>query len=677
MPFKGDKIYLYLGGLLLGGLGIILVLVRQSTYGVGLMIDSLTHTSTAESLVDGEGFITAWNNRPQQGQPPLYALLLALIASLDLDGKISVTGYAGYLGAIVFSLTVFASISWLSFRIKSRMLIIAIASICALSPVLGDLFSYALTEVLFVLFAVLSLFTLDRFLDSNKISMLSLAALFTAFAWLTRHLGIILVIVSFILLITRRGLTFRQKFKYVLVCPFLSTLPASLWMLKNYIVLGQFTERRWPTSFDWITHINLVSSELTKWIVGTTGFNYLNELSQILGVNAAFVRVIFVGLVIAFFGSILIYLHYRSMKIDSEAMIVPVVFILVYLIIMSVSLELTDIELEARYLLPIYIPALIVAAIILDHCLTYISRTGRSVSLSSSGSRCTNKAILRLIIIAGLSLHFTLVIFSNYGQIKLWRNQGFEYSSKAWVSSETIRYLKSNPVEGWIYSNEARAVYIHMDVADNVEIYYNQLQAELPDETRYWDDKTRAENLNMYVIWFFGWKQFIPTRYDFTQLVSLLELDIVVILEDGIILKANDSPITSTLLTGDRGNKLIFEYVLQGAELVADSVVDIYSDGIRLIYISTSCHTKELEVPFFLHVFPANPADISDGRETLNFNNHDFKFNDEGFSFGDQCAVIRNLPDYDIEMIRTGQFTDDGVELWEESLSSSSLSTPP
>ena len=671
MPFKQDKIYLYSGALLLGGLGITLVLMRQSTYGIGLMIDSLTHTSTAESLVNGEGFITAWNSRPQQGQPPLYALLLALISIVHI-GEISVTEYARYLGAIAFCLTILASISWISFRIKSRKLIIAVGSICTVSPVLGDLFSYALTEVLFILVVILSLMTLDRFLDNYKKSMLILATIFIAFAWLTRHLGIILVISSFLILITRRGITPRQKLKYVLICPVLSTLPAGLWMLKNYIVLGQFTERRWPTGFDWITHINLVCSELTKWVVGTTGFNYLNELSQTLGVNAALVRVVFVGHVIAFFGFILVYLHYQGMRMDSEGMIVPVVFILVYFIVMSVSLGLTDVELEARYLLPIYVPVLVVVAVILGQCFTYTSRTRGSVRQSSLGHRCTSEAILKFAVIAGLSLHLALVVFSNYDQIKKWRNQGFEYSSEAWVSSETIRYLKSNPVEGRLYSNEARAVYIHMDVADGVEIYHNQLQADLPAETHYWDDKARAEDLNMYVIWFFGWKQFIPTQYDFTRLMSLLDLDIVVILEDGIIFKSSNDPTANTLLTDDRGDELILEYILQGAELVADSIFNIYSDSGRLIYASTSCHEKELEVPFFLHVFPTDPADISDGRETLDFNNHDFKFNDEGFSFGDQCVVIRNLPDYDIEMIRTGQFTDDGVELWEESFSSPS-----
>lgn len=662
-----NKVYVCVSALLLGALGTILVLSRQTTYGVGLVVDSLTHTSTAESLLRGEGFVTAWNSMPQQGQPPLYALLLALTAVLDIGAKVSITEYAKYVGAIAFALTILTSIIWLSARIRSRKLVIVAGGICALSPFLGELFSYALTETLFVLLVALSLLALDRFLDSHKESMLILAAVFAALGWLTRHIGVIVVVSALLMLTTRKGFTFRQKFNNTIIYSVISILPPSLWMMRSYIVLGRFTERRWATDFIWDVHINLASSELVKWVVGTTGLNYLNKISNLFGVNAAFIRISFLGVLVGLLGAGLVYLYRTNTKIRFEGLIVPAVFVSVYCVALFASLILTDVAFEPRYFAPVYVPILVATVIILDHCITYIPKSGCLIRGSPSARHFADKGTLRLTVIAILTLHFALVIFSGYDQIKKWREQGSNYSAKAWVSSETINHLSSNPLQGWIYSNNARAVYIHMDATDDVGVRYNQLQAELPNDALYWNDKARAEKLDMYVIWFHGWKPFIRTQYDFTQLLFFLDLEIVAILEDGVVFKANNNAEIASL--PGHGKDSTFEAVLlQGSELVVSSTFDIYSDGSRLIYISTRCHDEELESPFFLHVFPTDSADIAKGRKTSSFNNYDFRFNREGFSFGERCAVIRNLPDYDIELIRTGQFTSDGTVLWEESV---------
>ena len=520
-----NKVSICLGALLLGVLGTILVLLRQTAYGVGLVVDSLTHTSTAESLLRGEGFITAWNSMPQQGQPPLYALLLTLTAALNISAKVSITEYARYVGAIAFALTILVSIIWLSARIKSRMLVVVAGGICAFSPFLGELFSYALTETLLVLLAALSLLTLDRFLDSNRKSMLILAAVLAAFGWLTRHMGVTVVVSSLLILMTRKGFTTQQKFHNAILYSVISILPPSLWMARNYILLGQLTERRWATDFIWDTHINLASSELVKWVIGTTGFNYLNKLSDLLGVSAALIRIGFWGFFIGFLGLGLTYLHRKGTKIWVESLVVPIVFVLVYCVALFVSLVLTDVAFEPRYFAPMYVPILVIAMIILNHFITHISRNRYLTNKSPSPHYAKN--ILLPIVITALTLHFALVISSGYDRITKWREQGFNYSAKAWVSSETISYLKSDPLRGRIYSNNARAVYTHMDVADDVEVRYSQLQAELPSDAHYWDDKAQAENLDMYVVWFHGWKPFIQTQYDFTQLLSLLDLGIV------------------------------------------------------------------------------------------------------------------------------------------------------
>lgn len=667
MP-KEARTYLYRGGiLLLSTLGVLMVLMRQTNYGVGLMVDSLTHTSTAESLLRGEGFVTAWNSRPQQGQPPLYALWLSLFATLDAVDKNSVFEYAGQAGAIIFGLTILASVAWIAVRVRSRIIVIIGGAICAVSPFLGDLFSLALTETLFTLVTVISLLTLDKFLTVNKRSLLILAATFSSLAWLTRHIGVTVIVSSILVLATRGGLTLRQRLNSIAVYSSISILPSSLWMFRNYIVLGQFSERRWSTGFDWITSLNLTSSEVTKWLMGTTGLNYLNRLSRTLGIDVTLFRIIVLGLMVSFTVSGFIHLYRKGIRVDTKDLIVPTSFIVVYSVALIASLIVTDIDVDVRYLSPVYVPILVVVTRVIGRYISSISQANQSTIIPSHAQQThKERSKLRFIMIACLSLPLALTTFSSCDQIRIWREQGFGYSSANWSDSETISYLKSNPINGRIYSNEARAVYIHMDTSDELEVHFIQLQAELPDEARYWDDRARDDDLEMYVIWFHGWRPFIQTQYDFTRLISLLNLEIVATLEDGVVLKVSQNfDSSSRIVDSEDAEYLMLHALLEGSHLIVRSEFDIYLADTRLIYTRDSCNGANTDDPFFLHIFPTNSTDV-DYPNTSNFNNHDFRFNREGFSFGERCAVIRNLPSYAIEMIRTGQFSTE-TELWKES----------
>ena len=670
MLIKEGKTYLYgVGILLLIILGVVVVLLRQTNYSIGLMVDSLTHTSTAESLLRGEGFITAWNSRPQQGQPPLYALALTLTATLNVSDR-SIFEYAGYMGAVIFGLIVLVSMVWVFLRSKSLALTTIAGSVLATSTYLGDLYSFALTVTLFLLFAVSAFVFLDRFVDSGQRSMLIWAAVFSALAWLTRHIGITVVISSLLVLVVKGGSTFQRKANSIATYSIISMLPPSLWMLRNYVVLGQPTERYWSTVFDWGDTVDLASSEFTKWLIGATGLNILDRSSSRFGIDNAMGRVSFLGLTVILCVVGLVYLSYKgSIRLKIGGLIVPILFLSCYSGALLTSLILTNVAFETRYLGPIYITAVVAIFILLGQCLTHTSQTTQPVG-STSCQQADAKSRLQNIMIVGLALHLVLAVFSNYDQIKLWRERGFGYSSKAWIDSETIRYLKSNPIHGKIYSNEARAAYIYRGGSDETETHFVQLQSELPDEARYWDDMARDENLEMHIVWFHGWRPFIQTQYDLVQLISLYDLEVVAVLEDGIVLRSSNSFDVSRHDVGsesERAENLIIEAILNGAQLIAHSEFDIYLADARLVYIS-ACSDANTEHPFFLHIFPTSVTDDI-LNHNVGFNNHDFRFSREGFSFGERCAVIRILPSYDIELIRTGQFTADGVELWEESFS--------
>ena len=97
---------------------------------------------------------------------------------------------------------------------------------------------------------------------------------------------------------------------------------------------------------------------------------------------------------------------------------------------------------------------------------------------------------------------------------------------------------------------------------------------------------------------------------------------------------------------------------------VAQSDFDVYiRDGV-LAYIKEHCEQGDADARFFLHITPANPADLPPDRRDAGFANLDFHFADHGARIGDICLATRELPDYAIDRIRTGQFVSGAGAIW-------------
>ena len=101
-------------------------------------------------------------------------------------------------------------------------------------------------------------------------------------------------------------------------------------------------------------------------------------------------------------------------------------------------------------------------------------------------------------------------------------------------------------------------------------------------------------------------------------------------------------------------------------KLLIRSEFDVYFNRAQnmLTYVKESCRKEDLRAPFFLHVIPVDIEDLPNHRKEYRFDNLDFFFNEYGILHGGKCATARDLPDYPIHQISTGQ-TIDETHLWE------------
>ena len=114
---------------------------------------------------------------------------------------------------------------------------------------------------------------------------------------------------------------------------------------------------------------------------------------------------------------------------------------------------------------------------------------------------------------------------------------------------------------------------------------------------------------------------------------------------------------------------------LGGSRPIIRSDWDVYLVEDRLIYAKDQCSPEDAEPMFFLHLDPVDMNDLPDHRKQYDFDNLDFAFRDHRPPIeGEVCVAIRELPDYAIAAIRTGQFVPGEGQIWNGSFTYNSLS---
>ena len=99
-------------------------------------------------------------------------------------------------------------------------------------------------------------------------------------------------------------------------------------------------------------------------------------------------------------------------------------------------------------------------------------------------------------------------------------------------------------------------------------------------------------------------------------------------------------------------------------ELAARSEFEVYRNGKTLAYTKTPCTEEDLEPYFFLNLWPRHAHDLPEHRQQRGFES--FLYADARIYAlwqGEKCALIRKLPEYEIERIVTGQIHG-GRRIW-------------
>ena len=101
-----------------------------------------------------------------------------------------------------------------------------------------------------------------------------------------------------------------------------------------------------------------------------------------------------------------------------------------------------------------------------------------------------------------------------------------------------------------------------------------------------------------------------------------------------------------------------------GAPAAVGGGWQVYLDGSRLIYRHAACGPEDSRATFLLHLTPQDAADFPEGKGEFGFDNRDFRFAPHGVRSEATCLALKELPEYAISSLRTGQYLDGDNPLW-------------
>ena len=438
--------------ILLGFLGATHILTRTSTYGAALTGDSITYLSTARSVLAGEGIYT-FTGISLDRWPPFFPLFLAFIGLFGIDPL-----DAGHLVNIaIFGLIISISGFWLNKKFTSRLLVLGATVTIMTSFPLSHISSYFMTEALFILFALLALMQIESFVRQGRNTARQpfvLSAIFAALAAVTRYVGISVIFSAILIILIRKNIPIYTRLKYAVSYAAISSVPLAAVLIHNYIIFRVLTRQQQQLLLlpsDVLTQVLTILTEIfTEFDIWIFPRKFLR--SGPLNIPWMLVGLVVLGILVFFIMS----RRSQDTKLTgSPSPVIPfAIFTLVYLTCyISARTGISLSPSHTRFLAPLYIPLLFIAVFLLNRLLHHDAR----------GKMVTFKWILVSLVLLGWLTHIGLTVEKGLYDTARSLTSGYEgntYNTTYWDDSETVAYLKANPIDGQIYSNDPAALYI-------------------------------------------------------------------------------------------------------------------------------------------------------------------------------------------------------------------------
>lgn len=408
-----------------------------TAWGPAVYSDSVYYLGSADNLVHGRGFGLYWgdnNFRPYAGDPPFYPFVVALFQLAGL----SVVSAARWVGIVSFLAVIFGS-GWLAYDLTRSPGLAIGTSLFLFFPSLQTSL-HATSEVVFYPTALLSSLLLLRFLNTSKRYNLILAALLAAAAFLSRYVGVALLVASFLALLLMSTTSWRKRLLDGLLYSLLVCFPMLVWLGYGYFHTRTLGERSVHLAdiFSFTISFRLALAE-TLW-------RWIRYLPNPTGYETQKWWMLFLLLVLAATAGWAIWRSIRKPSVDILRLwsgffaLYALIYILVYFGAYASTFPTPDLVFR------MFEPFLLATGLSLLGLFTLAFQSCRPNWISSA---VVIGLVLLMVVPETLGGYPNLVAMHQYGS---------GYTGKAWMGSPVIDAINGLPAGTQIITNQPDAV---------------------------------------------------------------------------------------------------------------------------------------------------------------------------------------------------------------------------
>lgn len=399
------------------------VLVSTAS-GPGLSPDSTGYISVGLNLAKGEGFIN-WAGETLTIWPPGLPVVIAL-------GEL--VGVGPYwtlrlVNAATIAAIVALSATLLYRNVRNRQLAVGATVFVAVSVALLGVAKWAWTEPLFILVTLLFIMSLEQALRApQKLRWLVAAAALAWAAFLLRYAGISLIAAGTLTVLVgqwpaRPSLAIRNT----LVFGAIASLVPVAWMLRNRSIDGTLMGPRVPSIDTPVQIAFRIGRTVGEWLLPFAGLGRLHDVIGLVALGAVAVAVVWA---LRRTGTA------NNPSLEWLALLPVAVFGLVYVAYMTVA-QLTAAfdRIGSRLLSPVFVPLVVLVAVVLDHA---------SRQASARARRWAGAALVGVIVVQGAAFARDAVLAGR---------DGLGYASSTWRDNELVAATTELPDDAVLYSS--------------------------------------------------------------------------------------------------------------------------------------------------------------------------------------------------------------------------------
>lgn len=402
-----------------GALGVLAI----TRWGIGTSPDSAQYIRAARLAGDEVAGVASSHF------PPLYSSILAVSRLVGADPMIG----ARWLNAMVLALNtcLVGMIARRATRTSSALWVVAGVLAATAMPMLS-VHAVALSEPVFLVVTLLSIYLLGDYLERGQWRVLASAAIMMGLACLARYAGVAGVVAGVVSIAVWSNKSVTARARDALLFLVVSTGPVAVWIAANVMSGGSATGRVLSLHPIGSSHVWQGIYTVSSWMFLPSG---LPDFVRIL---------VALGLVL---GLALILVRATMSVGTSRTVDILALYAASYASFLAVSISLFDANtpLDGRILLPVFVVGIILGVWIVD-------------ALWSAKARHPASAY------GGVAL-LTALVFGHATQgiqaVGEGYDRGWGFASVRWQRSATLATARALPQDVVMYSNAPELVYLH------------------------------------------------------------------------------------------------------------------------------------------------------------------------------------------------------------------------